>query len=402
MAVYRHLFIDELQDLVGDRADFVSVILEAIGGGFTLFGDPAQGIYDFQLSDHERRAENIPMHFKVIRQFPNQLRLITLSGNHRAKTEEARVALKYGEQLTGSSPDYERLYRELNDVIRSLSSVGRLDSIGRHLVDAKEQTCILCRNNGQALMISRELWKQNCFHKLQRAATDRWLPDWIAILLQEIEVASIDKADFLTLADGKELAADSSATWKSLKRAEGARGDSLDLRKLGKNFRRGIIPDPLNFADAGHALTVSSIHRAKGLQFERVLLARQKEEGANVEFVAEEARTLFVALTRSQSLLKAVDVPQFRGLRKSETSDRWIRAFDWKLADIEVRPTDVDVTEPFWPRGSCVSEIQASLRELVPGAPLTLRRSGSDQNPNAVYTVHCGETPIARTHQRFA
>ncbi len=54
---YRHLILDEVQDFVGDRAEFVKAILEGLaeGAGFTLPGDPAQGIYDFQLKDSTSR-----------------------------------------------------------------------------------------------------------------------------------------------------------------------------------------------------------------------------------------------------------------------------------------------------------------------------------------------------------
>jgi superfamily I DNA/RNA helicase len=44
---FRQVLIDEAQDLVGERAEFVKTILLAAIGGFTVFGDPAQGIYGF-------------------------------------------------------------------------------------------------------------------------------------------------------------------------------------------------------------------------------------------------------------------------------------------------------------------------------------------------------------------
>ena len=49
----RHVVIDEVQDLVGDRADFVLAILEKLDSdaGITALGDPLQGVYEFQLGD---------------------------------------------------------------------------------------------------------------------------------------------------------------------------------------------------------------------------------------------------------------------------------------------------------------------------------------------------------------
>ena len=47
----KHVVVDELQDLVGVRMRFVRALLKEFDAGFTLLGDPAQGIYDFSLED---------------------------------------------------------------------------------------------------------------------------------------------------------------------------------------------------------------------------------------------------------------------------------------------------------------------------------------------------------------
>ncbi|WP_418606619.1 AAA family ATPase [Georgenia sp. SUBG003] len=46
-----HLIVDEVQDIVGERADLVIEALRKLDddAGFTLLGDPMQAIYDFQL-----------------------------------------------------------------------------------------------------------------------------------------------------------------------------------------------------------------------------------------------------------------------------------------------------------------------------------------------------------------
>jgi len=51
MSEYRHIMVDEIQDLVGARARLTQAVLNTCGGGFTLFGDPAQGIYDFLIDE---------------------------------------------------------------------------------------------------------------------------------------------------------------------------------------------------------------------------------------------------------------------------------------------------------------------------------------------------------------
>ena len=53
-----HVIVDEVQDIVGDRAALLFALLAALPDdtGFTLLGDPAQGIYDFQLGRVSHRC----------------------------------------------------------------------------------------------------------------------------------------------------------------------------------------------------------------------------------------------------------------------------------------------------------------------------------------------------------
>ena len=60
---YRHVVIDEAQDLVDKRHDLIRLLLENISpeAGFTVLGDPYQAIYDYSDSsrsntDPEERA----------------------------------------------------------------------------------------------------------------------------------------------------------------------------------------------------------------------------------------------------------------------------------------------------------------------------------------------------------
>lgn len=49
----RHILVDEIQDLVGSRAQMVIALLQRAEAGFTLFGDPAQAIYGHQAARND-------------------------------------------------------------------------------------------------------------------------------------------------------------------------------------------------------------------------------------------------------------------------------------------------------------------------------------------------------------
>ena len=49
LGFFKHVLVDEAQDLVGPRYELVRLLLENLGEGVgaTVFGDPHQAIYDY-------------------------------------------------------------------------------------------------------------------------------------------------------------------------------------------------------------------------------------------------------------------------------------------------------------------------------------------------------------------
>jgi superfamily I DNA/RNA helicase len=87
----RHVIVDEVQDLVGIRRGLVQSILERSEAGFTLFGDPAQGIYNFQASDPVERQLGSLIFFDWVKQgLPERpVEEHTLTKNFRFQTDKA-------------------------------------------------------------------------------------------------------------------------------------------------------------------------------------------------------------------------------------------------------------------------------------------------------------------------
>ena len=84
IARFEHVIVDEAQDLVGARLEFVTEILRAVGGGFTVLGDPAQGIYGFtELSGHSLTGIEA-----LSASFPEACQL-RLSHDHRSLSVDA-------------------------------------------------------------------------------------------------------------------------------------------------------------------------------------------------------------------------------------------------------------------------------------------------------------------------
>jgi hypothetical protein len=401
----RHILVDEVQDLVGIRAELVKALLEITSGGFSLFGDPAQGIYNFQLEGSARDIGSAALYEWIRARFAERLEECTLSLNHRALREKAMTALWAGPLLNDPAQDHAVVHRGLMDDINRLPSLGPYKQAGRALSIVTERTAILCRTNGQALMVSRSLWEQGVHHLLQRRATDRYLPRWIAQSLRGLDSVVIDRSSLAAKLASLDISADETEpTWRLLKRAERGPGTTISLSRLNLRCRQWLLPDEL-YEQIDAMLTISSVHRAKGLEFDRVIVGVGPEREA--EYPAEEARTLYVALTRPKRDLLQIEIPACRGLMLHQVSHRWLRRWDWKTPDFEITFEDTDRTCPpdaVTSDGPTIPDIQDYIAaEVTIGDEVVLDRIGvNDRNPNAVFHLLHGGKVVGKTSQAFA
>jgi hypothetical protein len=401
LADIEHVCVDELQDLVGVRMRFVRALLDRLDVGFTLLGDPAQGIYDFSLDDDENPEEDgAPALYSWIRErYAGDLVDLTLTVNHRAKSELAKRAALVGPAVVGSP---ESAASELVDL---LSEAPRLPSIGvLRNVSVDERTAILCRNNGDALWVSRQLRVDGIDHVLQRGSTNRTVAPWVAQLVSATGGGILNRKRFdATLQVITSITPDPDDAWSTLRKV--ARDDlGIDVSRLVARLREGNIPDELH-ASRTAPVVVSTVHRAKGLEFDRVVLIDKRWKPP---WDDEKARTLFVAMTRTIETLVTADLPTVGGcLEVDKRSGRWLHlGFKWwQRRGFEVRPDDVDVRQP---AGSYVlreeaHRVQSLLaEEIQPGDPVELRflrpKIGS---PGASYSIWCRDSAIGLTTEDF-
>ncbi|MEV2272921.1 ATP-dependent helicase [Nonomuraea africana] len=422
-----HVVIDEVQDLVGERRELVEVLLERFDCGFTVVGDPAQSIYGFTVKDVDQRAGETNRFFDWLRvTFEGDLVELSLTENFRARSDEARTALGYGARLrslaeageTGNGSSYE----DLRSALKQALGLGELDRdfAATVLGGYEGTTAVLCRTNGQALVVSEKLHGIGIVHRLQRSARDRTVPAWIGLLLARCDGSLLSRSRF----DGivADLSVPGGSTpdqlWRLLAKTGSGRGGdrSLDLGRLRAAISTGQVPDELT-AQPPTGVVVSSFHRAKGLEFDRVLvvdpgpLPSQAEAEKMKRRIdqAEEARLLYVAMTRPRDELYWLDALDMRNIRVDEGTGRWGRYFfqRWARKGVEILGEDVRAEQPAGTRDFTADpvELQSYLAEKVRlGDEVTLERSypeaiGLKESPPYL-VVHNGR-PIGITSDRF-
>lgn len=411
----RHIFIDEVQDLVGSRFRLVKSLLEHVGSGFTIFGDPAQGIYDFQLPPGPERQEGSRKFYRWLRErFPDLIEA-SLTKNFRAQRVSAQLALWAGEALNARGTACEEAYDKLLEIVRDLPSLGGASSAAAALRRVRDRTAVLCRDNGQALLVSRALYEANVEHVLQRESGDRPVVSWLARLLFGLGSVRVTKANVAARA-GKlpDLKLDPDRIWSLMKRLDPGRHDDIQLRRVNRCVATGDVPDDLLQVN-DVAVTVSSIHRAKGLEYAQVAIVEPPDYRDEKWSPCEEARLLYVALTRASMYYYMLASPEGIGLSSQKNPEhRWVRRLPFRSGyasmtlDVEVRGGDVDNAAlpgrlPGLTTGDPVSEFEYLAEEVRVGDPLVLNRmrEGAAASPYPVYTIEHRGRAVGVTNKRF-
>ena len=280
---YSHVLVDEIQDLVTPRSEFIQTILGATEGGFTLLGDPAQGIYAFPLEDEQTRRLGSKVLYRDLRKrFGVEFVEKTLEGNHRVEGKAAETALWAGPLLNEEDPDYKLIRDRLLTDVMDLPTIGTVEAAARALSTTETPTAVLCRDNGQALMVSRQFREEGAEHRLQRAASDRAVAAWVGRALGSLDRSRVPRstvhARLIEHCGLSEVDAD--AGWRTLKRMERRRDADLDVDLVARALRAGNVPDELTVQEPAR-LVVSTIHHAKGLEFDRVVIAEPEHELRN-------------------------------------------------------------------------------------------------------------------------
>ncbi|GAA1424355.1 UvrD-helicase domain-containing protein [Agrococcus citreus] len=348
----QHLIVDEVQDVVGVRADFLISILQALpsGSGFSLLGDLAQGIYDFQLRPDPRRpkkrASDTTAQELCLRVLDlGDVSQRTLAGQYRALTRDSLAAAGLRHSALGADDGVE-----LERFISRIVQVGSVDAAAIAADRWPGRTAFLTATNGQALLVARTLTDGGHNVELSRGAQQRVIARWLAPALAGIETRDLTRTEFVDITAEQEPDADALARWRGMRAVAPSRGPDVDLRKLAQRLRqpRPLPPALIDQVETG--FVVSTVHRAKGLEFDNVVLVdfASKRLLERSDDYGERDRARYVAITRARRRLVRAIGPDDRWVRRdsrsASSSGRWIVGGpqDWMTHGFELRLEDLE------------------------------------------------------------
>jgi DNA helicase-2/ATP-dependent DNA helicase PcrA len=337
----RHIVVDECQDIVGVRLRLVKALLallappQASGNGFTILGDDAQAIYGFsaRAKGHPSTAGDTLMQH-VRDRYAGQFEEIVLQKNYRS-TPALANAVDALRRLFAVETDVRTRLDKMEEFVASLPTVWTesLSPAWLGTVDGGS-LAILARTNGEALRIATQLGgKQSAAPEipveLHLATRNAPVPAWVGVLLGPARNDTISRTLFGKIHAhwSAELGGENSLSvslppedlaWIRLARACGLADDATSFSIQALRARldwADAFPDDVGVA--APRVAISTIHHAKGMEFDGVVLLQKKmaeqEETVEVDAEeisaepdadpAEEASVLFVAVTRAAKYL---------------------------------------------------------------------------------------------------
>jgi DNA helicase-2/ATP-dependent DNA helicase PcrA len=373
----RHVILDEVQDLVGDRADFVLMLLRWLDedAGITALGDPLQGVYDFQLEDSISKTSAANVFEALTDSFGCDT--VGLGRNYRARGKIPKQVVVLGEKLREiklREPDDGDAAEELlEELVLDVPDRGEIDEWYDLVTPrAGKQTAVLCTTNAEVLRVSRYLNEKSVAHAVRRQAQDFGAARWIAGALGPLpgpkERRSVVEAALERLLAEEDV----DQKWNALKSAEGRSRDydSLDLHRMSSLVKARALPLPLTEPDLSSVI-VSTIHRAKGLEFDTVFIVEPSWLPPDEDSWTR-VRREYVALSRARDQIFTCRLPQFKtkikaddrlGRFKEEAWSRKKRGATWTKA-FEFLYGDVETACPASSHGADALQIQQTLQSL--------------------------------------
>lgn len=383
----RHVIIDEIQDLVGVRAQMVQQILNQIDGGFTMFGDPAQGIFDYLATQQAERPTSMGFLSWVKEKYGKNLMDYSLDRNFRIRTSSAGIASSARELIIGSQSTGQEIFSKLQEMVGSLERAGSVELPDLKKLDSSEKSiALLCRTNSDVLFATSKLVQHHLACITPPHKPEQGLPAWVARVFGAYKQDRISRSAFDDL--WQELIADNvksnaATSWETLKSVEDSERSYLDLRLLRSRLQKGInwVFDSESYTQKNHIL-ITTIHQSKGREYDRVVILspEQRRSSASEDSVIEEAKVLYVAATRARenmSKLERDGMPLSLGIHFPSRKDRESGQERSGKHLIEVLPDDIDplsyVHQDLFPKPKLAETVQSLLwKHIGPGTRLTI------------------------------
>lgn len=306
----QHLFIDEAQDVVGDRCELMLEIIYALskGTGVTILADEAQSIFGFAEDVSESGVtETLP---EAIRKYFTDFENKELIDIHRTSDPVLCRIFKDGRSIVSHKDNGYESLTKIRQLVKDANH-GELGSFRDDITnydDTSSSMFMIFRTRGEALEASSYLGTNP--HRLRMSGLPTIIDPWIARIFWDYTQNRIDRQEFINRWSERiiESAINPEAVWATLVRFFGITENQISVEKLASKLGGGS--PPLEFCRPDFGISgpvVGTIHGVKGREADEVRLYlpnRSYQPGDEDLASGEESRIIFVGATRARYEIK--------------------------------------------------------------------------------------------------
>jgi len=322
----RHVIVDEAQDVVGVRAEFLRRLIGRLDPrcGVTVLADPDQAIYGFTNDDNDAEHGSGRSFLEVLQsEGLGAFQLVGLSKNFRT-TEQAILSLIDATRRVLRRADIsagQRL-RAMHQIVREGCPDAPAKTDPSDL-EGSDDTLVLYRRRAEVLMASSFLSKSGIEHRLRLSGLPTVVQPWIGRLLSGWTGGSLTRSDLGDLWADRYLAhlfgdLQPDQAWAVLHRLAGD-GRRIELSQLRRVLSRSRPPVEICVSEHGlRGPILGTIHSSKGREAPsvRLMLPRPESRNSSIQQIEEECRVVYVAATRA---MRRVEVGTGYAFRASKT-----------------------------------------------------------------------------------
>ena len=307
-----HVVIDEAQDIVGVRADFIEVLVHRLSPtcGVTIFVDEAQAIYSFSDERVGKRQSS------VIQSLHKRLRVLKdrnfstrmLKTVHRTSEPNLKsVFSDLREDIIDPGMQKHGIHERVASRIRELANENLSDDIKISIDDFPRNTLVLYRSRSEVLLAS-QFSKEP--HRVRMSEYNGTLPFWLAQCFWDYTDPYLQKEKFIELwmervPEKVRQTSEAELRWQKLESMATYNEAVIDMHRLRTRLSQIRPPIELATREFGFGGPIAgTIHASKGRESSHtVLLLPSSAKFRDLEDEIEEARVLFVGATRAKSSL---------------------------------------------------------------------------------------------------
>lgn len=314
----QYFIVDEIQDLVRERAELVLAILDALpeSCGVSLLGDFCQAIYDYDA----KTGMDAEVFYEELFRRSDAFCCMEFSENHRMTEERLAMLQPLREALLrGDAAAVRTVAADLSEHIPAVDVDFENEDTFGDVFEQADDLAILTRMNGQTLRISSSLLSADVIHTRLLPEENSALAPWIADVFCHFDGATIEREEFVEAwhahgpADVDDETID--ACWRALMPSCGGSQSRYEVEDLLKNILEAGVSEPLFFAESwlpSQPVTVSNVHRAKGREYEDVWIENGLltfDNNMDDKMVLQEGKNLYVALSRAKYGIHRIPLP---------------------------------------------------------------------------------------------